>query len=177
MRIYVQWATSQPEDWTPVDISSVADVRRLPRKAAPRGGEKLDRKPGWINALNYQGVIFHGYDHVAIEYNPILDTAVITGWQDDPDDFAADQLWATQWTFLPPVPDPAAGGRVNTRQSRVVFGSPEATKNFPPREVRSWEEFVRPPAEVTLHGVWMSNELYTAHMAAQSAHGWREWVR
>lgn len=175
MRVYLQWATSQPQEWQPYDITSAGDVRRLARKPVPENNPVIDSNPGWINAVNCQGVIFGGYDHIAIEYLR-GNTLVITGWEDDPDDFG-DGFWATQFRFEEPRPDPRAGGQMNTVQTVTRWATAAAAKNFPPGTVlRPWEEFSPPPADLTFHGVWLPEDLFAEHQQRLTPHGWREWL-
>jgi hypothetical protein len=173
LKLYLQWAKATPEDWFPVDISRVAQVRNLPKKGIPTASSVLDNTPGWLCGLNVQGIDFSGYDHTAVEV--VGDGLRITGWQDDTEDFG-DTRWATEWTLMPPAPDPALGGRMNTVQSRRIWATPDAAVWFPGVDVLPWSEFTPPATNLTLHGVWMSNDLYAAHQAVRTHRGWREWL-
>lgn len=168
MRIYLQWATATAEDWFPIEVTSETDVLALPKKGVPQG-EGIDDEPGWLCALNCQGITFSGYDHTAIEV--VGDSLRITGWMDDPEDWG-DARWANSWLLSPPAPDPQLGGVINTVQALTNYATPDV--NFLP--ARPWDEFVHPPAALTLHGRWLPDELFLAHANARSERVWREWV-
>lgn len=175
MKVYIQWAKSTPEDWVAVDLTRIAQVRNLPKKPVPTSSSVVDNTAGWLCGLNVQGIDFSGYDHTAVE---IVGSGLrITGWQDDTEDFG-DTRWATEWTLMPPAPDPNIGGRINTVQTRRVFATPDAAPWFGGYgpDVLPWEQFTPPDTNLTVHGVWMSDELYAAHRAKRSFHGWREWI-
>lgn len=174
MRIYLQWAKATPEDWVSVDVTRVAQVRNLPKKPVPTTGAVVDDAAGWLCGVNCQGIDFSGYDHTAIEV--VGDGLRITGWQDDTADFG-DTRWATEWTLMPPAPDPALGGRVNTVQSRRVWATPDSAAWFPGVPVLPWAQFAPPATNLTIHGVWLTDELFAAHLARRTPHGWREWVQ
>lgn len=173
MKVYIQWAKTTPEDWTAVDLSRLSQIRNLPKKGLPGPTSVLDNNPGWLCGLNCQGIDFSGYDHTAIEL--VGDGLRITGWQDDTADFG-DTRWATEWTLMPPAPDPALGGVMNTVQSRRVWATPDAAVWFPNQTVLPWSEFVVPPTNLTVHGIWMPDELFAAHKAIRTPHGWRDWL-
>lgn len=180
MRVLIQHARRNPRDWEAVDST---DWGRLPARPLPSVVGGQDDEPGWVMRLNVQGVSFVGYDHYAVE--PLPDRACrVTVWKDDPDDLPTDALgefYARVWTFLPLAPDARIGGRYNTRQSQVVYAGPRLTRFYEdnPTEntvVRSWGEFAPPPDAVVRHGVWVPDELMSAHDAALSHRGWREWT-
>lgn len=173
MKLYIQWARETPSDWELLDVTSGTQIRRLPKRGVPGAGSAVDGQPGWVSALNCQGITFDGYDHIAIEHLAGSDTLVITGWVDDPDDNPDDFRFAVQWRLSPPAPDPTIGGAMNTVQALTVWGTPGVAG---PPDMRPWEEFVPPPADVTLHGIWLSEANWRAHRAAQSPHRWREWL-
>jgi len=175
MRVYVQWAKATPEDWIAVDVRNTAVVRNLPKRPVPMGTETLDNGAGWLCGLNVQGIDFSGYDHTAVEFLA-GDVLRITGWQDDPDDWLPGTRYATEWTLSPPAPDPALGGRVNTVQTRRVWAEAESTTWFGGSPVLPWAEFAPPPTNLTIHGIWMPEDLFRAHAARRTPHGWREWV-
>lgn len=175
MKVYIQWAKAQAEDWQPLEVRSNQVIASLFKRGVPNANSRVDNQAGWICGLNCQGIDFSGYDHVAIEVIP--DGLRITGWEDDSDDFG-DTRWATEWTLRECKPDPRIGGRMNTDQSRRVFATPDAAEWFGGYgpDVLPWEDFALPPANLTFHGVWLSDDDYAAHQAARTPHGWREWV-
>lgn len=173
MRIYLQWAKDTAEDWQPIEVTTSA-VRKLPRKSVPSATSSVDGVPGWLCALNCQGIVFSGWDHTAIEV--IGDSLAITGWQDDTEDFG-DTRWATRWLLSPPAPDPRLGGRMNTVQQRTDYATADLLgEPWLLPDVRPWEEFSPPPDTLTLHGVWLPDNLFQQHVAARTTHGWREWA-
>lgn len=171
MIIYLQWAMAVPQDWTAVDVTHDNQIRRASKKAEPTGNETLDNQPGWLISANCQGVIFNGYDHIAVETlqgNGLR----ITGWQDDPEDFPPGMRYAIRWDFFPPTGDPRIGGRINTVQSRTVWA--ESGVGYP--DSLPWEQFVLPPANQTFHGIWVTDEEFKAHEEVRTLRGWREWI-
>lgn len=155
MRILVQWSTSSPGDWTEIESSDWAQVAA---KSVPVGGESIDGAAGWVHALNVQGVIFTGYDHLAVE--DIADGCRVFAWNDDPDDWPGDLARGAVWTFPELAADAALGGAINTRQQIVKY--PGATIPLP--DAALWR-----------HGIWTPDALHEAHEGARAPHGWREW--
>lgn len=178
MRIYVQWATAQPGDWQAVEVRNAAAVRSLPRRAVPTVASRVDHQPGWVNAINCQGIIFEGYDHIAVEYLASTDTMVITGWQDDPDDFGEDERWATQWKLSPPAYDPVIND-LNSVQQRTIWATEAVQQGYfaGVEDIRPWEEFVPPPSALTFHGIWLDDAVWHQHRTQRQFHGWDEWRR
>jgi len=161
---------------------SGAAKKELPPQAA------VDDKPGYVTAVNVQGLTLSGYDHYAVEDLPSGGVR-ISAWNDDPDDYPESEWFAESWTCEPLCSDSSLGGAINTRQKREVFcgpaGSPGAAHrahyDTTPRQgttVRDWADWVEPAAELVKHGVWLSAEDHEAHVAARSAKGWRdaEWT-
>ena len=103
MKVLVQWATSTMTDWVQYDINSMADVRAMPRKPVPGDSPLIDDQPGWISAVNIQGVVFSA-DHLgfAIDGNGHL---VVGKWNDDAADWPA-VPFGWRYTFGPLAPDP-----------------------------------------------------------------------
>ncbi len=178
MRLYLQWTLATPQDWLALDLDTSGPLRRvwekLPAKAEPVGGEIIDNLPGWGFDLNVQGVTFGGHDHYTVR--PIAGGLEVTVWDDDPAEFPPGQREAQVWTFLDPAPDPAFGGAVNTRQSRVVY-TEQPGKHAPDARttIRPWSQFVI-PTSLVLHGIWVTDALLNQHVAVRQPHGWREWV-
>lgn len=184
MRVYVQWATATAADWVAYDLTSARDVRALPRKGAPSGGEVIDDTPGWISGINVQGVVFSG-DHVGIDWpGGVLQVAT---WNDDPDDWpavpfgkvytfgplrAAPELvgigWDTQQTATP-YADTA------TVQALIAAGLPfDDWLTHPARQ--PWSAFPRFNPNQVLHGVWVDDALNDEHLAARTPHVYWEWA-
>src|SRR5262245_24481811 len=177
MNVLLQWALAVPADWESIDVvvSGNTAWRRLAKLALPDAGSVITQTKGWINAVNCQGILMSGYDHYAVE--PVNDPQWGVGlrfslWQDDPDDFPVGERWATVWELFDPAPDPAYGGSVNTRQRRLMYSEFDN-----PGKTHEWQNFTKPADAVTRHGIWMTDQLFTAHRNAESPHGWREWVK
>lgn len=199
MKVLVQWSKAGPGDWEEVDSSAWAG---LPSRPVPAGGELIDDAPGWVTALNVQGVEFTGYDHYAVEELADGSGGIrIIVWNDDPEDqdlaavrrIRQDQgpfprgFYGQVWTFFPLAPDPALGGVWNTQQTCEWFAEAgEVSEYFsgrlpgfpsePPIPVRPWGELPVPASASVRHGVWMPPGLMDAHLRAQSRRGWREWT-
>ena len=177
MKVYVQWTKSDVEDWEPLEA---AQWRNQPKRGVPAPGEfgGLDNNPGHVYALNVQGVTFEAFDHYAVEPLP-GNGCRVTVWQDDPDDFAPEEMFAQVWEFLPPAPDGRIGGRMNTRQSLTVYaGDPS---RYPQSDImaeppKPWSEFLPPPGVVVRHGISVTDDKARAHRRSRSPRGWREWV-
>lgn len=174
MRVLVQWALQTPQDWVELDVQDKGAGsrawRNLPSRPEPTTGQLggQDNIPGWVFDVNVQGVLFGGNDHIAVE--PIENGVRVYAWSDDPDDGTIPT--GSVWEFLPPAPDPGHGGQLNTRQTVVRYSDrPELQAiGFLP-----FSQFPTPPAEIIRHGVWLTDELSAAHIAARQRHGWREW--
>lgn len=103
MKVLVQWATASVSDWVQYDINSMADVRAMPRKPVPSDSPLIDNEPGWIAAVNIQGVVFTA-DHLgfSLDGNGHL---VVGKWNDDAADWPA-VPFGWRYTFGPLAPDP-----------------------------------------------------------------------
>lgn len=178
MRVGVQWTLATPGDWQWFDVTPRRNRwTGMPRKPAPKGGEAIDHTPGWVFALNCQGIEMRGFDHYAIEgiTDPEFGDGVkFTLWQSDLEDFAPGTRWVTVWELFEPAPDPRYGGMVNTRQRRTIYAEPNC--DHPESNRLPWDAFIAPADEVTAHGIWVTDPLFQAHREAASLHGWREWV-
>lgn len=178
MIIYVQWAKTDAEEWLPIDISRIQHLRQLPRKNKPTTGTTvIDNLPGWINAINCQGLVFEGMDGYNFQLVP--EGIKITAWQDDPEDYNPDEFLAIEYTILDTAPDPTRGGIINTRQTIRIWAAsavyPQYAENIN-ATVFPWSEWKEPTEGVTFYGVWLPNENFMQHKAVQSFHGWREWI-
>jgi len=172
MKVLVQWASLDPEDWKEIDSR---DWATLPKAPVPSGQTLLniDKNILYVNAINIQGVIFTGYDHYAI--NHLSDSCInLIAWDDDPEDHQND-FKAVEWTFHAVTN--------NTKQSWMGFY--ESTTRREKIEslgilnllyTGHWSEFVKPSESVTMHGIWLSEMLYIMHKEKQSSVGWRAWA-
>ena len=179
MRLLIQWTTDPPTDWVEYEITKALDLRRLPQKPAPTGGEIIDSAPGWVAGINLQGVIFDGWDHYAAD---IIGGAIrFTGWNDDMQDPAFTDFLAMDWMFYPPKLR-AALDLMDTDQTLTVYDdrSPSPwegqTTSSGPVVVRPWAEFVVPADRDTRHGINVEDAYWDQVRAARSVHGWREWA-
>jgi hypothetical protein len=181
VKVYIQWTKANPEDWEEYDFTpkTIEKWARLPKKAIPHPESVIDNNPGWIFAINCQGIVMKGYDHYAIEPTSDLRWGwglKFTLWQDDPEDFPEGTRWATVWELFEPGHDDVVG-QTNTRQRRTIFsednsGHPALTGG----EYWPWKIFVPPQVEKTAHGVWVSDRLFDGHKEVVSDHHWREWI-
>lgn len=173
MRVLIQWAKDNPEGWEEFQIPRVQEWRQLPNKGLPTSPDQpVDSQSGWINAINIQGVIFTGYDKYSLAQSGA--GIAVFAWQDSAD-FPPGTRWASLWTFLSPAPDQRIGGRINTRQTRLMFAEPGA--ELPPGlPVLPWNQFQIPNQNTHRFGKWLSNELFLDHLDALPRVGWREWI-
>lgn len=178
MKLYLQWALRTARDW---QLSDSSEWSNLPRKAdpvrsSPIPDNQLDNNPGWLAALNVQGVEF-GYDHTVV--TNLTDGSggiVVTIWNDNPTTSPPGKRVAQGWTVLPLAPDSKFGGALNTRQSRVVYAEDQTL--YSPNEntvVRPWSEFVV-PAAAPVHGIWVTDAKWAQHLAARTERGFRDWI-
>lgn len=132
------------------DWNSVVALAR----AVPRGGEVIDNDPGWIYAINVQGMVSGSADHYHIEHLGAAGCRLTT-WVDDPDDRGPGEHWAKVWTFPPIV--------VNTQIIQQDFYGDDYTR------------FV-PPTVNVVNGIWVSDDQDGAHELARKPRGWRGWI-
>ena len=173
MKVLVQDTLASPGEWR--TLNSAAWVE-LAKKPEPVGGEIIDDQPGWIYAINVQGVKFIG-DYIVVLDRPDGGCEVIAA-NVDPGDWAPPDMYVQHWTFLPLVPDPLLGGAINTRQSRIVYAGSRAKAKFKGTQnttVLPFGQFVRPTEGLVRYGIWLTNALSDAHVAARSIKGWRDW--
>jgi len=171
MKIYVQWTRLNPRGWAIYD-SSVWGA--LPFKTAPGSLEVLDDLPGWVHAVNVQGLIFSG-DHYAIEDLPDGGIRFIL-WNDDQLDFGDTHKNAHVWTIGKLSPDARLGGAYNTKQTRILYAQRGFLDQFYKNmkldntEIRDWSEFIS-PTRGARHGIEVSDPLNATHFRLPSEHG------
>lgn len=171
MKVLIQWATATPTDWLEYDLRRPADVHALPWKPAPVGGEVIDDEPGWLCAVNVQGVIYRGEDHLAFDF--LMDRLVVHSWVDDLDDYPTENRYAMQWIFADPG---MRDGQMNTNISRSIWAEPGVPSYHQIPDKQDYADFPIPDDEVTRHGIWLSDELFQAHDDARTHQGWRDWL-
>lgn len=190
MHIYVQWTTLTPQDWTRYEINNDADWRNLPTKPDPAPGigpkdeTTLDELPGWVFAINVQGIVFSSADHYSIRYNQLEDGLYVTHWNDDADDYLPDEFVAKEWGLLFPAADDRYQGRMNTRQRLTIWTNNDFLRSIyqggassgGAHTLRNWNAFKAPEPAMTRHGIWVTDPIAEAHVAAQTPHGWEEWL-
>jgi len=195
VKIYIQWTNAVPQDWVEIDSSA---WNALPKKPVPVGGEVIDASLGWVYAINCQGVIFSGRDHYAIV--DVAKGTIVGGWNDDINDEPVD-LWAGDLGLFEPIqPDPALGGKMNTKQSYSVYAGStvfarmtgktpanvtlDIFDNFtPPGQTKKYSELnsnqlknIYTQRNEIRHGILVSDQLSADHESVRTLHGWREWV-
>lgn len=173
MKVLVQDTLATPGDWR---LTDSADWAGLAKKPEPAGGEVIDDTPGWVYQVNVQGVTFSA-DYIAVIDRPDGGCEVIAA-DVDPEDYQPPDMYVQHWTFLPLAPDVKLGGALNTRQSRVVYAGSRAKAKFEGTEntvVKPLGQFVRPAEGLIRYGIWLSDVLSDAHVAARSIRGWRDW--
>lgn len=181
MHLYCQWTTDPPKDW--IYYASVSDLLKITPRPIPhvdhvQGNliEKFDNHPGWVHALNVQGLVFSSYDHYAIEQ--VNEVCRITVWNNDPLDWA-DRRIAIRIDFYPLAID--SDGILNTRQVRTHW----STRDFYDQWTKGgkvkfdfpwydWSDFVIPECK-HYHGIWTSQEMNLEHCRVRRIHRWREW--
>lgn len=178
MKVLVQWSKSNPEDWVEIDSSKWKDLPKKPEPRNPIGTDEVDTSNGWIYAINVQGVIFGEADHFAVEELDSGGVKVIS-WVTDSDDWADGEKWAIEHFFEPLQPDENFGNAVNTKQTRIIYGEPNALirlkTNAPTDTFKDLSEFIAPVDEITRHGIWVSDTLAVENKKIQTICGWREW--
>lgn len=183
MRVLVQWGLRTPADWEAIDPHADPQAwAKLPKRARPSGVQTPNNQRGWIVALNCQGLIAES-DVIAVEPVVIDGEPCIrlTEWDDTSQEPGYEQ--ARVWTIKPLAPDPALGGRLNTRQSVVCYYGDtlygltmlDPSRIEPNRTVRHWSEFTPPAESLRRYGVLLSDTLWQQHRARRSQRGWADW--
>lgn len=190
MRVRVQYATSEPGDWVEFNINALSNRwRSQPRKPVPQG-EQIDMSPGWVVSVEVDGVLFEGFDHVAVEHSGLGNDEFVKvyAWTDDEDDFNDPQAlgyrWGEVWEFRSHRPDPLHGGRLNTYQIKTVYADDlEDMGRFFPQTttggevlLRPWAEFPMPDEAITRHGVWLPEDLWMRHAKIRHSVTWEDWA-
>ena len=185
IKMFVQWAKANPQDWA---LSNAEVWGSLNAKIDPVGDVSLagfgigdvllDNAPGWVFAVNIQGVVFDYYDHYHVAQADT--TVVVTAWRDDAIIFPEGIKQADVMTFLEPAFDNKTG-QVNTRQTLIIYAQPDNswwTRGCPCGEitVEPWANFVAPITGVK-HGIYLSDAKWDEHLASRTLHGWNEWTQ
>ena len=204
MRLYLQWAKNPPEPWVAVDLTASGGSRfawrNLAKKAEPTGGELLDSTAGWINDICLHGVTHSGYDHYAVI--PRADGGLdVTMWNDDPAEFPPGEKWVLVTSYWP-LRDAGlrldemgrllhfAADQLPPRLTRTYYAEPlklarlqalvaEADNGNPSGAagitVLPWSLWSPPAANLTRHGIWLSDVQYQQHRTAQRPYPpWQE---
>jgi hypothetical protein len=180
MKFLVQWTTDPPTDWVEYDITSLQDFKDMPKKPVPVGGEIIDALPGWVMAVDVQGLTLTGWDHYTADI--VGDGLAVIVWNDDVAAPEFQGFIAKVWTFLIPKHDPIVN-LLNTDQRLDVYTDTNPgrwdgqTTTAGPVVVHPWADFTIPkPANRILHGINVEDALFDAHKAVRTVHGWEEWV-
>jgi len=153
--------------WQSYDITKSVDVRKLPDKPEPVGGEVIDAEPGWVAGVNVQGVSIIGFDHFHPRINPTDPLLIdIVAWNDDPSDWPPGNRWAVIWSFANPRTDPRVGDRMNTEQYLTVYDEQARTPGWYGESTTGgdvtylpWSDFVVPAdSRLNRHGIWVPSE-------------------
>ena len=184
MKLFVQWALSNPKDWDLVGTNVWASqqtkanpVGDVSVEGIATGDSQLNAQKGWIFAINVQGVTYDWYDHYAVQSTP--DTITVSAWRDDPILFPDGQKQADVGIFRNLKFDPKAG-QDNTDQSFVIYAQPDRYQYWVDRGVpsnttlKTWAEFVLPATADTKHGIYLSDAKWEEHVNARTQKGWRE---
>jgi hypothetical protein len=183
IKIFTQWALSNPRDWDLVDTSVWTS---LPTKNDPVGDVSLaglaigdtllNNVKGYIFALNVQGVTFNWYDHYAVENTS--EAITVTAWRDDPILFPEGQRQVDVGIFKPLKFDPKVS-QDNTDQSFIFYREgrqyDNLNGNLPANiTLKQYSEFVAPAPSVTKPGIYVSDSKWDQHINAETLKGWRE---
>lgn len=191
MRVLVQYATLLPQDWTELDLKTLAQVRSMPRKPVPSLLSVIDGSPGWVNDVVVQGWHLRGCDHIALEPFNAGKSLRVYRWSDDLSDPEIDYRFGSVIEFRDGWVDRtvtfADGSSVRHQgpdqrmtqfaEDLTAFG-PYAAKECGglPVVLKPWSQWVAPPADLTFHGVRLPDVLFLQHIAKQRLVNWREWV-
>jgi hypothetical protein len=186
VKVFVQWAKANPQDWVLTDtgtwssLSTKLDpVGDVSLAGLGIGDSLLNQSPGWIFAVNVQGVNFDYYDHYAVEET--AGVVKITGWRDDPILFPEGTKQADVGTFNQPTFDIKVG-QTNTSQSFVIYAQPNNqwwSRGCNPCGgivLKPYTDFVAPSVLITKPGIYVSDAKWAEHLAARTLHGWKEWT-
>lgn len=179
MRIYIQWALATPANYVMYDLAVRNQIRNLPSKPEPVAFSfpPLDNQPGWVNAINCQGIIFEGFDHYGLAYEANVRKVTLSGWVDST---SSGFPYATSWELWFPKGDPKFGGAINTDQRGTQYATAGSTQAaiYDDGGVPwlPYSQFAAPAAIATRHGVYMTDAQYAAHSAVRTEPVWRDWV-
>lgn len=188
MKFYLQWALTNPSDWVLSDAGkwATSQVKTEPSgdtlNDSTRGDSLLNSQPGWVFAVNVQGVEFAWYDHYHVE--DLTDGSngmVVTAWVDDLSTATEYTLRrADVGTFLPLAFDPRVGG-TNTVQSFIFYREGSEYDDWlagglpQNATLQHYNDFVAPTTNVK-HGIYVSDTKWGEHVAARTLKGWRDWL-
>lgn len=153
MKIEIQWAKKDPEDWV-----EITNWEKIPKGVLPTTQGGKDNKLGYVCGVRVNGVGVSGSDHYAFQ------DGIFYIWNDDEEDYAPEKFCARE---------------IHPDGKQVLYLRGEhylKAKDFPFSNkvvIREWEEFVQPLARNTLHGVWLEKNKYEEHKAIRT--GWRDW--
>lgn len=186
MKIFVQHATNPKSEPQQFDSS---DWKNLPKKADPTGHDAvINSAKGWIQSISCMGKTFKA-DHYAIAENPPgypVGTIKITFWNDsDPDE---DERHAGIW-YMQKMKLEKINGRQkwcpNLWEERFYSegmiqkltddGTLPIYCGTRLVKIHKFSDFVKPPEDVTRHGVLIDEALYEEY-EKEKDHSYREWI-
>lgn len=173
MRVLIQWARANPIGWEEIDSS---DWVTLPDKRT-QANRSVNANAGWVNALNVQGMVFEGFDRVAVVDNG---DGPIDVWCVNDD---ANAGWDTATRYMrhvqirPLRADIALGGAINTDMNQTIYSDDPVFAASENTVVEPWGAASGVPDDSLFrYGVMLGDGLYAAHTAAQELRSWREWT-
>ena len=180
--VRIQWAT---DPMLGFEQFSLATLAGLPKKEDPRGGGVLDPQPGWVNQLCVQGISFSQDHYHVVEKDGDL---IVTVWGTD-EALPYAQVWRLEPKFVANERVLAGEGIevLQPEQHLTMYLQPDdvvrrATYNDHwtsdhkyPVEVLDWSSFVVPPEIETLHGVFLTDEVWKASLEEHDTPEWTEW--
>lgn len=205
MKICVQWTTNPAKDWVEMDSADwksipfkkepPADRQPIFRDTSGLGSPVIgfsrpelviNKDPGWVCGVCVQGMVMDG-DHIAIV--EVEDGIEVSCWNDDLADPGSKLPNATVRRFYPELVDKtfqfSSGGRMRLKGFKneldLYMSSEKIDKFDAPwttsgqAKVFPYEDFVVPDADVTRHGIWMTNDLLDKHLGFTPS-GWRHWI-
>ena len=180
MKVLIQWTeldeTKAPSDYQEYRSEDWASLPDVPIHSINIQGNCFSADHYFISNFD-EGSAFSdikGYEEPASG-----SSCYITIWNDDPDDWGPEEMWAEVWEIRPLRQDPNFGNAWNTAQLLVAYCSPNSEKwhrQLPQGcAIKDIAEFVIPTRNVR-HGKWVSDRRHEEHVSARAIYGWRHWT-
>ena len=172
MRVLIQWARQSPRDWDAVDS---ADWAALPNQKGQAAA--VNAQAGWVNAVNVQGMVFEGFDRIAVIDNGDGSVDVWCVNDDASAGWDASTRYMRHVQIRPLRADAAMGGAINTDMNQTIYSDDPVFVEVESTVVRPWGAASGlPDASMYRHGIMLTDALYAAHVASRSQRTWREWT-